>query len=75
MLLHSSSKAGKLGLIGIDSETQGMVISIDFSLVIRSLPCRTEDFRQQKPQFTGAREKQKTIEQQGPNISHKLSTR
>lgn len=37
--LHSSSEAGKLqNLAGIDFETQGIVISVDSSLVIRSLP-------------------------------------
>ena len=59
-LLYSSSKTDKLHLIGIDLETQGMVISVDLCLIIRSLLGMTEDFSQQEPQFTGARENQKT---------------
>lgn len=37
MHVYKDSKVDKLHPIGIDTETQGMVISVDLCLIIRSL--------------------------------------
>lgn len=74
-LLHSSSKADKPLLVGINCETEGRVISVDLCLVSEVFLGMTEDISLREPQFTGARENQPTVYQQGPNISHKLSIR
>lgn len=68
-LLHSSSKADKPLLVGINCETEGRVISVDLCLVSEVFLGLTEDVSLREPQFTGARENQPLYISRG-QISH-----